>query len=130
MGDPFLKYAKKRVKKKKGFYGQLAAFVGVGFFFLAINLFTFFEEGPEIWFFWPLLPWSIGLIIHYLTVFGFPGNGALSPEWEERELKKEMNTLRRKLGEEEMRDIEPEEKLDLPELQKETSKDWRKDDLV
>jgi len=130
MSDPVFEHAQKRVKKKKGFYAHLASFIGVGFFFLAMNLFTLVEEGPEIWFFFPLLPWSIGLIIHYLNVFGFPGNGALSPEWEDKQLQKEMQEIRKKLNRREQKPSNFEEGLELKELQKQREEDWQNDDLV
>lgn len=129
MNDQIEQQAKKRVKRKKGFYNHLAAFIGVGFFFFAMNIFTLFEEGPEIWFFFPLLPWSVGLIIHYLNVFGFPGTGALTPEWEEKEVQKEVKALRRKMGYSPKPNYE-EDGLELREMKKEKSSNWDKEDLV
>lgn len=129
MSDQIVNQAQKRVKQKKGFYKHLAAFIGVGFFFFAMNIFTLFEEGPEIWFFFPLLPWSVGLIIHYFNVFGFPGTGALTPEWEEKEIQKEVKALRRKMGYPQNKSYE-EESLELKELRKEKADNWEQDDLV
>jgi hypothetical protein len=129
MGDPILQQAQKRVKQKKDFFKHLAAFVGVGFFFFAMNMFTLVEEGPEIWFFFPLLPWSVGLIIHYFNVFGFPGTGALSPDWEAKEVQKEVKALRKKMGYSSPTSSNQEE-LELKEIRKEKATDWDRDDLV
>ena len=63
MEEYLFQKARKQVEKKKGFFNHLAAFLAVGFFFAAMNIFTFNEE-DTIWFVFPMLPWSIGLIIH------------------------------------------------------------------
>ena len=129
------KQAKKRVEKKKGFYKHLSVFIAVGFFFLAMNLVTFFNgdaDGPNLWFFYPMLPWSIGLLIHYFSVFGLPGSNALSEKWEEEELAKELARLRRNRQGRLEAPVEPEEGLDLKELEKEKEArpNWEDKDLV
>ena len=129
MNDTIYTQAQKRVKQKKGFYKHLAAFIGVGFFFFAMNMYTLFGEGPKIWFFLPLLPWSVGLVIHYLNVFGFPGSGALTPEWEERQLQKEMHQLHHKMGQYESTNSNN-DSLELKELRKDSESKWDKGDFV
>ncbi|MCB0580226.1 MAG: 2TM domain-containing protein [Phaeodactylibacter sp.] len=131
------KRAKERVEKKKGFYKHLSGYVAVSFFFLAMNLATSFGEGGDgsLWFFYPMMPWGIGLLIHYFTVFGLPGSKALSEKWEEEEMAKEMARLRRmRQGRLEGPAAEPEEGLDLKELEKEKEKEyrpnWEDEDLV
>ena len=130
MSDPVLRLAKKRVKQKKGFYVHLSTFIATGFFFLALNMATMDPWDPELWFFFPLLPWSVGVIIHYLVTFGFPGSGALSAEWEEKQLKKEMQTIRKKMGGRSNIPAYEEDTLDLPELEAQENPDWRKEDYV
>ena len=88
MEDLEFRAAKKQVKKKKGFYVHFGVYLSVGLFFLLMNLAT---SPGDWWFFFPMLPWGIGLAIHYLTVFGFPGTGILSEEWEKHELEQELN---------------------------------------
>ena len=89
----FFEEAKKRVKKKKDFYGHLAAFCAVGIFFFGLALLTG-EADAFKGFSIPMLGWSIGLIIHYLNVFGFPGKSkVLSQEWEQKEIDKEMRQM-------------------------------------
>ncbi len=89
--DAYLK-AKKRVKKKKGYYAHLISYVSVMIFFMAINLATYSEE-PVIWFFWPMLGWGVGLLIHTFSVFGIPGVGPLDQSWEQKQIKKEMEKM-------------------------------------
>lgn len=114
--------ARKRVKKKKGFYTHLAIYVIVNAFILIMN----FLEHPFRLELGPLIPWGVGLAIHYLSVFGFPGSGILSKEWEEREIQRELDRMGSdqpslKSGEEPSR-----EKLDLRQIRKE----WNDRDLV
>ncbi len=130
MEDRKYKSARRQVKKKKGFYVHLAVYLSVGAFFLLLNLLTF--EG-DWWFFFPLLPWGIGLGIHYLTVFGFPGTDILTEEWEKRELDKEL--YRR--GYQPRKELPPEsssfsDELDLsePRSVKERKPNWEEDDIV
>ncbi|MCB0553833.1 MAG: 2TM domain-containing protein [Phaeodactylibacter sp.] len=127
-----LNQAKKRVKAKKGFFGHLSAFIAVGAFFLAMNLLTYDPKDPTIWFFFPMLPWGIGLLIHYFAIFGLPGNRALSQKWEEEELAREMDRLRRKHQGRLDAPQEETEVLNLEELEKEKEKrsNWSEEDLV
>ena len=88
--------AEKRVKEIKGFYWHL-------FWYLAVNIFLtfggsirgFFYDGSfemrsfnfgmfSVWFFW-----GIGLVGHWLHVFGM--NIFFSRNWEERKIKEYMD---------------------------------------
>lgn len=90
------KRAKKRVKEIQGFYWHLFWYVAVNLFitfggsirnilngdsieFMHFNLGTF-----SIWFFW-----GIGLVAHWLHVFG--KNIIFSKEWEDRKVKEYMD---------------------------------------
>ncbi|UOK41187.1 MULTISPECIES: 2TM domain-containing protein [Flavobacterium] len=80
-----LERAKKRVQEIKGFYGHLAVYVSVNIFFLVINLLT---SPKDLWFFWPMLGWGIGVTFHGLRVFNcipFFGN-----DWEEKKIREFM----------------------------------------
>lgn len=86
--------------KKKKFYKHLRTYLIVN---IAMSIFLFFEEGSltewmPVW-----IMWGMGLAFHYAKTFSFFG----SPEWEERELQRELQ----KRGIE-----EPEEMLDLNEI--------------
>lgn len=85
------KLAKKKVKKKKGFYQHFSVYLAVIGFLAFINFAT---EPWDIWFIFPAASWGIAIVIHYLNVFGFPfTKGIMTPEWEEREIEKEMEKL-------------------------------------
>lgn len=126
------KKARQRVEKKKGFYKHLSAFIAVAFFFLAINMASFFSGDTTLWFFFPMLPWGIGLLIHYFTTFGLPGSRALSEKWEEEELAREMERLRQGRLEAPGKPVEKEDGLELKELEeeKELRRSWEEEDLV
>lgn len=79
--------AQRRVKKKKEFLQHLTSFVVIGAFLFAINAATSFGDW---WFYFPMLGWSIGLMIHYFNVFGIPGLAKYNEEWEEQAIEKEV----------------------------------------
>ncbi|MCG1036685.1 2TM domain-containing protein [Polaribacter sargassicola] len=88
--------AKKRVKKIKGFYIHLIVYVLVNIFISGIIVFGLMQSGYNFkdaltnfgvystWLFW-----GIGMIFHWLGVFGFKSLG-FGTEWEERKIKEMM----------------------------------------
>ena len=131
MEDYIRKRAYQQVKKKKGFYSHLAVFISVGIFFFLINILSMSSGDTELWFFFPLLPWSIGLLIHYFSVFGLPGTNILTKDWEDTEIEKEMQKLRQKMRQ--YSALESNEKMELRELDKEKLKqnrNWSDDEIV
>ena len=112
--DEKLERAKKRVEDKKGFYTHLSVYLSVGTFFFVMNILTW---SGEFWFFFPLLPWGIGLLIHYFTTFGLPFSKILSADWEEEQLTKELQKIER----EENIGVELRDNLELKELEKRQS---------
>lgn len=131
MEDYIRKRAYQQVKKKKGFYSHLAVFISVGIFFFLINILSMSSGDTELWFFFPLLPWSIGLLIHYFSVFGLPGTNILTKDWEDTEIEKEMQKLRQKMRQ--YSESESNEKMELRELDKEKVKqnrNWSDDEIV
>ena len=113
--------ARKRVLKKKEFYQHLGSYVIMSIFFFVLNATTSFGNW---WFYWPMLGWGIGLAFHYVDVFGIPGVGELSKEWEEKAIEEELRKMNVKGEPSEMQD-----KLDLKEVEKSSSK-WDDSDLV
>lgn len=83
--DQYLK-AKKRVEEIKGFYGNLASYVLVNLGLLALNLWT---SPHQLWFYWPLFGWGIGVVIHGIKVFNYAP--LIGKEWEERKIKEFMD---------------------------------------
>lgn len=77
--------AKKRVDEIKGFYSNLISYVAVNLGLLTLNLVT----SPQyLWFFWPLLGWGIGVLIHAMVVFRFMP--FLGTDWEKQKIKELM----------------------------------------
>lgn len=74
--------AVKRVKELKGFYGNLISYCIVIPFLIIINLIT---SPTELWFYWAMLGWGIGLFFHAMNVF------AIGKNWEEKEIQKILN---------------------------------------
>ncbi|SER38406.1 2TM domain-containing protein [Neolewinella agarilytica] len=88
--------ANKKVKAKKGFFYHLLAYVlTIGMLYVIMQ----YENNGEIL---PVLivglSWGIGLAAHYLTAFGTENLEifGISANWEEEELEKELEKLRRK----------------------------------
>ena len=130
--EDFYEKAEKRVNDKKGFYIHLGVFVIIGLFLFALNMFT---SGGTLWFHYPMLSWGIGLAIHYIVIFGIPGTDILSDEWEEEELDKEIERLKRIQGKKLLKQkllesgVE-EEDLELRELKRQTGEIFDEEDLV
>lgn len=74
--------AVKRVKELKGFYGNLISYCIVIPFLAIINLIT---SPKEIWFYWPMLGWGIGILAHGMNTF------AIGKNWEEKKIQEIMN---------------------------------------
>ena len=134
MEDIVYRHARKQLSKKKKFYRHLSVFIPVVLFFFILNMVTLGEE-PVIWFFYPVLPWGVAVLIHYFSVFGLPWTHALSEEWEEEQLQKEIHRAERKLGlpperEEFQMDDDDYEAFDLEQPGKVRIDKWQKEDLV
>jgi histidine kinase/2TM domain-containing protein len=74
--------AKKRVEAIRGFYGSLISYCVVIPLLIFINL-QF--SGKFQWFWFPMVGWGMGLIIHGFGVFGF------GSRWEERKIRDILN---------------------------------------
>lgn len=77
--------AKKRVDEIRGFYGNLSSYIFVNLGLLALNLWT---APNHLWFYWPLLGWGIGVLIHGMRVFNYMPFIGL--DWEEQKIKELM----------------------------------------
>ena len=111
--------AERRVKAKAKFFKHLAAYIIVNGFLLTTSLFTGDPFAPL-----PVaLGWGVGLAFHYLKVFGIPGSGVLSKEWEDKEYRKEVERLEQKR---QPMAKPKDEQLELKEM----AKNYRDSDLV
>lgn len=76
----------RRVKELKSFYGNLTSYFLVIPFLAVLNLITAPEQ---LWFYWPMLGWGIGLAAHGINTFGIGKN------WEEKKIRELMEEERR-----------------------------------
>ncbi|WP_343611232.1 2TM domain-containing protein [Chryseobacterium oranimense] len=74
--------ARKRVKELKSFYANLISYCTVIPFLIIINLMT---SSKDLWFYYPMLGWGIGLASHAFRVFG------VGESWKERKIREIMN---------------------------------------
>lgn len=77
--------ARRRVEAKIGFFTHLGVYVVVNALLIIINL----QNSPDqLWFYWPLLGWGIGIAFHALGVFVFFRGSVLKKRLIDRELRK------------------------------------------
>lgn len=76
--DQAYERAQKRVKELKSFYGNLISYCIIIPFLIILNLIT---SPRDIWFYWPMLGWGIGLVAHGMSVF------AIGKGWEEKKIR-------------------------------------------
>jgi hypothetical protein len=81
--DPRHEQARQRAVRLRGFYIHCLAFVLGNTANLIVNVITR-QNGGNWWFQWVLIPWSIALGVHALTLVG---QGAwFGASWEERKI--------------------------------------------
>lgn len=118
--------AKKKVKAKKGFYFHFGVFCATTLFLFTVNFLT----GPRFWWFlFPTLGWGIGIVAHYISVFGI--SGLSGEDWEEKEMDKEMRKIKRQhFVEPDDENITlPDDELELKEFKK-LRDEWEDKDFV
>lgn len=77
--------ARAEAKRMREFMTHLGSFVAVGLFFLVLNLVT---DPHSLWFFWPMLPWAVGLLIHGWKVFW--NDRLFGDAWEEQRVQSRL----------------------------------------
>lgn len=85
--DPRYKAAKERAEQVQGLLIHLMIYAVVNLCLFAIDVLT----GGGWWFFWPLLGWGIGLIVHVLVTF-VP---VFTPDWADRRARRQLESERR-----------------------------------
>jgi len=120
--------ANNKVKRKKGFFSHLAAYVCIIGMLYAIMYLE--ADGNLLPVIIVALSWGIGIITHYFKTFGTEHLDifGISPDWEERELEKEVEKLKRKRAlleslKEEQELIDDLERLELKEMEKRPADD-------
>ncbi|GAA5091561.1 histidine kinase [Chryseobacterium ginsengisoli] len=86
--DKAYERAQKRVKEIKSFYGNLISYCIVIPFLIIVNLMT---SPHDIWFYWPMLGWGIGLAAHGMSTF------AIGKSWEEKKIREILEKQNRNL---------------------------------
>ena len=77
--------AKERAQELRGFYLHLLVYVLINAFLVAVNLLA---SWGHWWFYWPLLGWSVGVVVHGAWVYR--GRGLWGKTWEERKIRELM----------------------------------------
>lgn len=101
-------HARNRVKTRKKFYSHVITWVVLSVFFILLNLAT----TDYFWAIFPILGWGIAVAFHGIQVF--------TNEWEDVEIDREYERLRKK-----RRAFNPEE-VDLEEMESQ----WDEKDFV
>lgn len=66
-GDKQYEWARERAEALQGLYIHILVYVVVNACLFGINWLSKGDSGSW-WFYWPLLGWGVGLVIHILTV--------------------------------------------------------------
>jgi len=80
--------AKRRVREIRFFYIHLVVYVLVNAFLFLLDITT---SPNELWFYWVLLGWGIGLAVHAAYVFGI--GRWFGPDWEEKKINEIMDRV-------------------------------------
>ena len=64
--DPETTRIRFRARQKADFYRHLVTFVIVGSILAALDVLT---SPHELWFYWPMGAWAIGLVLHFADVY-------------------------------------------------------------
>lgn len=77
--------AQEKVKKLKGFYGNLTSYCII---IPALAVFNYLSSNGFPWVIFPAIGWGIGLLFHGMEVFGY--NPLLGKDWEDKKMKEFM----------------------------------------
>ena len=78
--------ARERAEEIQGLYIHLLVYIVINIGLFGINFVTRGDAGPW-WFYWPLLGWGIGLLVHVLVTAA----PVFSPQWVERRAQRLLN---------------------------------------
>lgn len=101
------RHAQQRVRTRKKFYSHVITWVVMSVFFILLNLAT----TEYFWAIFPILGWGIGVAFHGIQVF--------TNEWEDAEIDREYERLRKK-----RRAFHPEEGDDIEAMENWNDKDF------
>ena len=88
MNDKDIRYekARKKVEMIKWFYVDLGLYVVINLGLFLLNILT---TPDDLWFYWVMLAWGIGLAAHAVVTYG--SVSFLGDEWEERKIRELMD---------------------------------------
>ena len=73
--------ARKKVEMIRWFYIDIGLYVVINLGLFLLNILT---TPDDLWFYWVMLAWGIGLAAHAVVTYGL--GGVLGDEWEERKI--------------------------------------------
>jgi len=79
--DDLQKRAREYVEEVKAFYSHLMVYIVVNAGLFAIDYIT---SPDQLWFYWPLFGWGIGLAMHFFRVFVV--GDIFGNNWEKRKI--------------------------------------------
>lgn len=121
------KKAKKKVEAKMAFFTSVIVF---SFVTVVLLMLSFYLPSISFWLRLPIPLFIMVLCILYLSAFGLPTSGALSENWQEEEIEKEMIKLYRQKRVQlpPTEELSETEILELKELERLKKKwDWGED---
>ena len=120
------KKAEKKVQAKMAFYICAVVF---GFVSIVLMMLSYYMPSISFWLKLPLPIFVMVLVIIYLSAWGMPFSGALSDDWQEEEVEREMMRLyRRKRAQlPPAEELDESEVLELKELER-LKRKWSWDD--
>ena len=88
---PAYTHARQHAARLRGFYVHCFAYALGNATNIVVNWITR-QQGGNWWFQWPLVAWTVALAVHGITI---TARGSwLGPGWEERQIRKYLNTDR------------------------------------
>lgn len=127
MQEELRREAKKKVEAKMAFYTTAIVFA---FTTVVLLMISFYLPGVAFWLRLPIPLFVMVLCILYLSAFGMPNSGAMSQDWQEEEIEREMARLyrQRKAEQPPLEDLSENDILELKELERLKKKwDWNED---
>ena len=81
--------AKERVEEKLGFFSHLAVYGVVNLILIILNL----TRSPnDLWFYWPLAGWGIGVFFHGMSTFVWGEGSSVKERMIQKELERQDPT--------------------------------------
>ena len=127
MYEEMRKKAKKKVQAKMGFYICTIVF---SFTTVLLLMLSIYLPSISFWLRLPIPVFIMVLGVLYLSAFGLPSTGALSEDWQEEEIEKEMIKIYRQKKSQlsTQEELSETEILELKELERLKKKwDWGED---